>query len=109
MAQTRELKPYQREVVRRQAMGQRSREIGAALGMTASNIRMIWRKPEAKEYLAQYLKMIDLVSGLALKTLCLKALRAYAELLHQTENPRVRFNVAKDVLDRTGVMSPPTP
>jgi hypothetical protein len=77
--------------------------LGPALGMSASNVRMIARKPEAKEYLARYLEMIDLVSGLALKTLCLNALRAYADLLHQTENLMVRFNVAKDVLDRTGV------
>ena len=109
MAQTRELKPYQREVVRRLALGQRSREIGAALGMSASNVRMIWGKPEAKEYLARYLEMIDLATGVAMKILCIDAVKAYKDLLGQRDNLRVLLEVAKDVLDRTGVKRPPTP
>jgi hypothetical protein len=109
MPPNKELKPYQREVIRRAAMDQRSPEIGAAMGMSASNVRMIWRKPEAREYLSRCLEMIDLATGIAMKMLCIDAVRAYKDLLRQRDNLRVLFNVAQDVLDRAGVKGPPTP
>ena len=100
------LKPYQREVMRRLAMGQRSREVGAAMGMSGSNVRMIARKPEAKAYLTRYLEMIDFAAVSAMKMLCVDAVRAYQDLLTQCDNLRVRFKVAQDVLDRAGVKGP---
>ena len=109
MPQVKGLKPYQREVVRRLALGQRSREIGAALGMSANNVRMIWRKTEAKEYLSRYLEMLDLATGVAMKILCIDAVKAYKDLLGQRDNLRVLFKVAQDILDRAGVKSPLAP
>ena len=84
-------------------MGQRSREIGLALGMSPSNVRMIWRKPEAKEYLMRYIEMVDIISGIALGRLRLEAVQVLRDLLQQRKNPRLALDAAKDVLDRTGL------
>ena len=106
MSQRKELSPRDREVVRRQALGQRSREIGETFGISASAVRMIWRKPEAKEYLAKLLEMMDIASGFAMKKLSLDAVKTLRDLLNQSDNLGIRLKAAKDVLDRTGIRAP---
>ena len=73
------------------------------MGRSASAIRMIWRKPEVKEYFRRYLEVIDILSGIALGRLRLDAVQACRDILLQRADLKLLLDAARDVLDRTGV------
>jgi DNA-binding MarR family transcriptional regulator len=78
-----------------------NREIARILCISPSTVTKLLRDEEIKEMIKAYQTDENETINAALKSLRLKAVETQSELL-DSDNDMVRYNVAKDILDRTG-------
>lgn len=78
-----------------------NREIARILCISPNTITRLLRNPEIIEMIQAYQEAEKSVVDSALKSLRIKAVETQSELL-DSQSDMVRFNTAKDILDRTG-------
>lgn len=100
--QVQKLKHYQFEVIRRFALGQRPLEIAKALGMSPMTVKTISRKPESREYLTNYLELLDLISDIAQANQTLEALQANQDLLTHRADMKELIDFTRNLMNLTG-------
>jgi len=103
------LSPRHREAMRRLSAGQAPATVARELGYSSSHLSTIMSSPLFKREMERMQARADQIhyDALAeLRAIQPHAVEAYKDLLQQTEYKLLRFNVAKDVLDRTGVEAP---
>jgi len=106
LALKRGLNPRHREAMRRLVAGQPVGRVAEDLGYNVGHLNKIIRSPLFKRELERMQAKADLAHYDALAKLrCIhpKAVEAYTDLVEQTDFKQLRFNVAKDIFDRTGV------
>jgi hypothetical protein len=98
-----------REAMRRLASGIPAPQVAEDLGYTLDHFYKIARSPLFKREMERMQARLDQAAYNAmseLRKIHPAAVNAYRDLIEQTEYKQLRFNVAKDLLDRTGVTSP---
>ena len=103
------LSPRHREAMRRIAAGQTVPAVAKDLGYTTAHLHKIASSPLFKRELARMQSRLDQINYDAvaeLRRIQPDAVEAYRDLINQTDYKQLRFTVAKDLLDRTGVEAP---
>lgn len=100
------LSPRHREAMRRLASGQSIAQVADQLGYSNKHLSTIAASPLFKREMERMLNRMDQAAYNALAELRRiqpKAVKTYSDLMTQDEFQTLRFTVAKDLLDRTGV------
>ena len=103
------LSPRHREAMRRLVAGQPVARIAEDLGYTNTHLARVVRSPLFQRELDRMMARVDQEQYDALANLRRiqpHAVEVYKDLLQQTDYKLLRFNVAKDIFDRTGVETP---
>ena len=103
------LSPRHREAMRQIAAGKTVPVVAESLGYTTAHLHKIASSPLFKRELARMQSRLDQINYDAiaeLRRIQPDAIEAYRDLVQQTDYKLLRFNVAKDILDRTGVEQP---
>lgn len=102
------LSPRHREAMRRLAMGTPIGKVAEDLGYSVSHLTKISKSPLFLREMERMQTRLDQASYNAMQELRKihpKAVQAYEDLISQTEYKQLRFNTAKDLFDRTGVVA----